>query len=147
MENVILESLPEAAPFIRHMGVVPTVAKPSQGKARLEQRKEVENHISTIHAAALFGLAETSAGALVASLFFSQITALKIVARSGGITYLKPAAGEIEATAELELEPGTILKALDQRGNVEFAANVWLTDESKLEVGLAKFIFNVKFVA
>lgn len=144
MENLILKSLPSAIPFVGHMDVVPLEAKPSIGKARLSQRKEVENHLSSIHAAALFGLAETSAAALVTSLFFDQITALRIVASRGEIDFLRVAKGDIDSTAKLAASSTAIQDALARQGKAEFSVYVDLVDQAGADVASARFLFSVK---
>lgn len=89
----------------------------------LENKKRVQNHIGTIHAAAMALLAETATGLIVGM----NIPDDKVpVIKSMKVNYLKRAVGAMRAEARLEPEQIALMRT-EEKGEVLVAVKV--TDE------------------
>lgn len=89
----------------------------------LENKKRVQNHIGTIHAAAMALLAETATGLIVGM----NIPDDKVpVIKSLKVNYLKRAVGTMRAEARLEPEQIALMRT-EEKGEVLVAVKV--TDE------------------
>lgn len=142
METLILSGLPQAVPFVPYVGVTLTEAKSERGAGYIEQRQDIQNHVQTLHAGALFTLAETVAGAAVTATFFDQITKVKIIASGARVTYHLPARGKICATSALSQNPKDIVATLDADGVVTFSGTATLADEQDACVATIEFDFH-----
>lgn len=70
------------------------------------------NHAETVHARALFTLADVAAGAAVLPVVWDRVDELSFVARGAEVRYLRPARGPIIAAATCDWAVGE----LDVRG-------------------------------
>ena len=95
----------------------------------LDNRTEYRNHLDTVHASALFALAEATSGDFLLNEF-SKLTDIVPVVRKVEIKYKKPAIGGVYSKAKfLETEKDKILDALAQRGRAILKVEVSLFDE------------------
>jgi acyl-coenzyme A thioesterase PaaI-like protein len=88
------------------------------------------NHIGTLHAGALFTLAETATGFYLASLFPESSEEMLPLLRSSSVKYKRPATTTIHAIATVEddaLEAFTQL--LEKRGRATVSVDIELLDE------------------
>src|SRR3954471_23443018 len=99
----------EAVPFAKYLGVELVEVGDGVARARLVQRQDLSNHIGTMHAGALFTLAETASGAAMAGAFAEMIGSLRPVAAEAKISYLKLARGIVSCTAKTA-EPAEALR-------------------------------------
>ncbi|MDR2149017.1 MAG: DUF4442 domain-containing protein [Tannerella sp.] len=100
----------------------------------LENRHEYRNHLNTVHASALFSLAEASSGHFLLGEF-SELTDIVPVVRTVETKYRKPATGKIFSRAKFrEAEKNEILNMLSQRGRALFKVEVSLFDEADVLV-------------
>jgi len=96
----------------------------------LDNRIEYHNHLDTVHASALFALAEATSGHFLLNEF-SELTNIVPVVRKVEIKYRKPATGGIFSRAKfLETEKNEVLEALTQRGRVIIKVEVSLFEET-----------------
>ena len=96
-----------AIPFNRHRGVT-FVKHRSSDIVCLEAKPQHLNHVGTIHAAALYSVAETACGhALLTQRGIASETA-RAVLRSSSVKYRRPASRMLIAEASIDDE--TILK-------------------------------------
>ena len=98
------------------------------------------NHLGTVHAAALFALAEAASG----QCFLEQpeLTDDRILAvvRGSEIKYRQPARGEIRARARLDADDwAAAVRTLAERGRVFCAVDVELLDLEESVVAHASF--------
>ena len=64
--DALRAQLSAAVPFAAHVGVALETIGEGTATATLEQRRDTSNHIATMHAGALFTLAEAASGAAMA---------------------------------------------------------------------------------
>lgn len=128
------EQFNAAVPFNRTAGVQVIEMDGGRALARIEQAPERLNHVGTLHAGALFTLADAASGAVMVSLFSARLGELFFVVRDAEIAFLKPARGTITARAESTDPIERIDARLDRDGRTDSAVTVTLTEERGLEV-------------
>jgi uncharacterized protein (TIGR00369 family) len=137
----------EAVPFARLIGLELVEVGDGVAKARLVQRPEISNHIGSLHAGALFTLAETASGAAVAGAFLEMIGTIRPVAAEASISYLKLARGEVSCVARTA-EPGDELRRrLRADGKVVFEVGVEVTREDGQRVAATSVSWHVRLIA
>ena len=97
--DMIKQHLDAAVPFARHVGVELLEIGDGTASAALEQREDVSNHIQSMHAGAMFTLAEAASGAALAGAFGPAILQLRPVAKTADIAFRKVALGRLTAQA------------------------------------------------
>lgn len=117
-------------PFHANLHIRVLHASPGGGQALLPANRHVLNHAETVHAGALFTLADVAAGAAVLPLVWDQMAELMFAARGAQVRYLKPARGQITAAATCDND----VSGLDVRGKVDVPVAVTLTDEAGTQV-------------
>ena len=96
----------------------------------LDNLPEYRNHLDTVHASALFALAEASSGYFLLNEF-SDLTDIVPVVRKVETKYKKPASGDVFSKAQFqETEKNEVLIALNQRGRTALKVEVSLFDET-----------------
>ena len=97
----------------------------------LDNRTEYRNHLDTVHASALFSLAEATSGDFLLNEF-SELTDIVPVVRKVEIKYKKPTKGGVFSKAKfLETEKNEVFEALTQRGRAIIKVEVLLYDETE----------------
>ncbi|RMI33305.1 PaaI family thioesterase [Nocardia stercoris] len=129
--------------FIRYTGMESVEYRPGRNVVQIAPKPEHLNHNGDLHAAILFGLAETAAMGASVSGIVDLMGETFIVARDGRIEYLARAkgdAGPIRATAELSDEVLRQARAdIQAQVPVELAVTVDLTDNTGKSVAAATF--------
>jgi acyl-coenzyme A thioesterase PaaI-like protein len=115
--DAIAKGLAMAVPFVNHLGVEITEVSAGEATVVLPRRPELNNHVGSQHAGALFTAAETASGA---------------------------AYGAITASAKLGVEAAEALATLDAEGKVEFPCEVELTDKDGARVATATVHWHVR---
>ncbi len=146
MFEIIKTQLGKSVPFAIHTGVELIDLSSVQAVARLAQRPEVSNHIGTVHAGALFTLAEAASGAAMAGIFAEQIHVIRSVVSDAHIKYIKPSRGVVTATGKPSLPVGAIQAELAATARVVFDIQVEIEDESGANVATFVATWNVKKV-
>lgn len=100
--------------FVGTAGLVIEVISPEQVVVRIDNRRPVQNHIGTIHAAAMALLAETATGFAVGMHVHDGAVP---VIKHMGVDYLRRAKGGLRAVARLSPEDQKRLHE-DERGEV-----------------------------
>lgn len=121
--------LTNMVPFIKTVGIQLDEINRGAATATLPSRREVQNHLGTAHAGAVYTLGESASGGVVLSLFADQLPRVFIALKSATVAHKKAAAGDTVATAGLNQEPAEIRAAYDETGKVDFEVPV------KLHVG------------
>ena len=142
--ETIRAQMADAVPFAKHIGVELIEIAPGRGVARLEQSGQVSNHIGTMHAGALFTLAETASGAAMTGTFADIIMAVRPVAAEARVRYLKLARGPLTATATTVEPPEALRAKLDADKKVAFDVAVDVTDEKGQSVAALTVAWNVR---
>jgi uncharacterized protein (TIGR00369 family) len=130
MHEMIRAQLNQMVPFAKHIGVDITEVGEGTAKGTLELAPEKMNHIETMHAGAVYTLGEAVSGAAMSGAFAEKILALKPVAASGKIDYLKITKGNLVATGSTDKSAAELNKLLDDEGKARFAVNVSFQDET-----------------
>jgi len=97
----------------------------------LDNRVEYRNHLDTVHASAMFSLAEATSGYFLLNEF-SELTDIVPVVRKVEIKYKKPTKGGVFSKAKfLDTEKSEIFEALTLRGRAILKVEVTLFDETE----------------
>lgn len=100
----------------------------------LENRPEYRNHLDTVHASALFALAEASSGYYLLTEF-SELTNIAPVVRKVETKYRKPATSKVFSKAKLfETEKIEVVDLLNQKGRTTMKVEVSLFDEANVQI-------------
>ncbi len=126
-------------PFNKFLGIA--LANNPEYLLQLDAREEYTNHLGTVHAAALFTLAEGSGAQLLLKSFPEEIIYNVIpVLRKVEVSYKKPAMGVIVSTASLkDTTIDLVTEQLLSKKRVSIVTPVDLFDESKTKVFSANF--------
>ena len=129
--------------FLQYTGMESVEYTEGRNVVQMRPGPEHLNHNGDLHAAILFGLAETAAMGASISGIVDLMGETFIVARDGRIEYLARAKGEagpIRATAELSGELLDGVRAdIQARNPVELAVPVDITDNTGKSVAAASF--------
>jgi uncharacterized protein (TIGR00369 family) len=129
VDRMDLRQLLEAEPFLGYLGLEVIEAQAGQVLLRLPLRREVSNHIGSIHGGAQYALGEATAIALAATLFPEQISLLDLLTAHADIAYQRPARGDLTARAELSAEACERLRAeFGEQGHGRFSVAVEVAD-------------------
>lgn len=126
-------------PFNQLLGI--SLSKDTDFLLQLDNRKEYTNHLDTVHAAALFALAEGSGAQLLLKAFPEEIIDNVIpVLRKVDVSYKKPATGVIKSKAILKNDTiEYITLELQTKKRVLITTMVELFDEQNVKVFAANF--------
>lgn len=119
-----------AVPFAGFLGIEYGPVGPDEAVLRLRDDPAKHNHIGTLHAGALFSLAESASGVMMIAAIADKLAGVTPLAAKAEIAYEKVARGDVTATARIEGGPGPVLETLEQVGKVRFPVVVEVTDES-----------------
>lgn len=117
-----------AVPFTGFLGIAYDEVGPGHAVLRLADDPAKHNHIGTLHAGALFSLAESASGVAMLAAVADRMAAVTPLAARAEITYRKVARGDVTATARFGRPVEEVLGALDADGRVRFPVVVDLTD-------------------
>ena len=129
----IKEQFTQHVPFFATIGLVLDTVGHGVARARLENRKEITNHLGTLHAGALFTLGEGASGAAVIGAFADIAEDIRALSTKSNITYQNIARGLTLCDATV-IEPIDSLRhKLDHEGQVDCNVDVRLfTSSDKL---------------
>jgi hypothetical protein len=108
--------------FVRTLGARVLSSSRDETLLRLDAGPELHNHVGGPHAAAIFGLGETAAFALLLEVFGDLVdagTALPLI-KSGSIAYSAIATGPLLANARLVDDEAGARASLAERGVATF---------------------------
>ncbi len=132
-------------PFNQLLGI--SIADDKAYLLQLDAKQEYTNHLQTVHAAALFALAEGSGAQLLLKSFPQEIIERVVpVLRKVEVSYKKPAKGIIKSKAHLYNNTfDDILVELQTKKRVLLNTIVELFDEQDVKVFVANFEWFVVF--
>ena len=145
--DAIAKGMAMAVPFAGHLGLEITEVGAGEATVVLPRRPELNNHVGSQHAGALFTVAETASGAAFVGAFAVRMNDVTPLARSAEIDYEKIAHGPITATAKLGIDAAEAIATLDSEGKVEFPCKVELTDKDGTRVATATVHWHVRLKA
>ena len=142
--DAIAKGMSIAVPFAGYLGLEITEVGPGEATVVLPRKAELNNHVGSQHAGALFTAAETASGAAFVGAFAVRMGDVTPLARSAEIDYLKIAHGPITAKGTLGMDAAKALAILDEKGKVEFPCEVELTDKDGELVATATVHWHVR---
>lgn len=142
--EMIRDHMDKSVPFATVTGVELVEVSPERGVARLAKRPEVENHIQTMHAGAMFTLGEAASGAALGGVLGELLMSARPVAADARIKYLKTGKTDLTATATANSDAESIRKALGEVGKVVFDIKVAITDAEDVTVAEMAVNWHVK---
>ena len=107
-------------PFISTVGLHIDSVEPGEATATLPARHEVNNHMGTAHAGAVYTLGESASGGVVLSLFGDLLPNLFVALKSATVAHHKAAPGDVVATATLDGAGREIRARYEADGKVDF---------------------------
>ncbi len=126
--DMIKQHMADSVPFAKFIGVELQEVSGERGVATLVKRGEVENHIQTMHAGAMFTLGEAASGAAMGGLLADQMLSVRPVAANASIKYVKTAKTDITAIAKASVSQEAALGTLNADGKVVFDVHVDIQD-------------------
>lgn len=142
--DAIAKGLSMAVPFAGYLGLDITEVSAGEATVVLPRKPELNNHVGSQHAGALFTAAETASGAAFVGAFAVRMGDVTPLARSAEIDYVKIANGAITAKATLGIDAAKAIATLDEEGKVEFPCEVELTDKDGDVVATATVHWHVR---
>lgn len=128
---VDMRQLLQAEPYLSYLGLEVVEAQPGIAALRLPLRREVSNHIGTVHGGAQYGLGEATAIALAATLFPENIDHLNLLTANATIVHHRLAQGDLMAHAIIsDYDRERIRTEFTERGRVGFPVTVEITGTS-----------------
>ena len=125
----LTQILPNIIPFISTVGLTIDEITPGRALATMPARSEVQNHMGTAHAGAMYTLGESASGGVVLSMFADLLPNLFIALKAAAVTHTKARPGDVIATATLVGDAGKARATYEETGKVDFDVDVLLTVE------------------
>lgn len=144
MYEMIRAMMSETVPFARYVGVELLEVGDGFAGGRLVQQHDLSNHIGTIHAGALFTLAETTSGAAMAGAFVDMIAQLRPVAAEARIVYSKLVRGTVQCKATTSEPAEELRRRLREEHKVVFDVLVEVINEDEQPVATMTVSWNVR---
>ncbi|AUM66657.1 DUF4442 domain-containing protein [Brevibacillus laterosporus] len=145
--NPVQKFFVKQVPFAQTIGVTITQSSPGEACARLPFSPSNVNHVGTIHAGALFTLAESAAAASILSTFSDLVPHILLLVTKSSVEYSAPAQGDIVAIASISKETEQLVRnTLNQPGDrIRFTVHTEIKREGADEISaLAQFEMYMK---
>ena len=123
-------------PFNRLIGL--EISDDPEYLMTLPARREYENHLQTVHASALFALAEASSG-LCLLREFAELENVVPVVRNVEVKYKKPGRGVIRSKASPPVDKASVLETLKTKHRALVPVPVALYDADAVLIMQATF--------
>jgi uncharacterized protein (TIGR00369 family) len=128
--SALAQAVTDYVPLNRHLGVRVTELTAERAVAVLPAADETGNHVGTVHAAAIFLVAEAAAGAAFVAGFAAALGEIRFVMRHAQMDYLKPARGEIRAVARVPAAVDLVRPDLAADGRTEVTITATVSDDA-----------------
>jgi uncharacterized protein (TIGR00369 family) len=142
--EVIRSRMGSSIPLNRLLGIEVAVIGDGAATARLPFHPEVTNHIGSVHATAIYGLAEAASGAAIAGAFADDIDKLRAVATGSTIRFLHVARSELTAEAAVEGERAVLRAELAAAGRLVLPVAVAVRDQRGVTVASADIVWHLR---
>jgi len=141
--DIIRRRLAEIIPLNKLLGVEIVSIGDGVAEARLPYRPEVTNHIESMHATAIFGLAEAASGYAMSGAFAPVILQIRPVAASAHVKFSKIARTDLTARARTAQSSQELRAKLAAAGRVTFDVVVTVHDAAGADVGQVTVVWHV----
>ena len=121
-------------PLNKHFGIYKI---PESGEFILGMKadEKLKNHLGTLHATALFGLAEATSGEFLLNEFSEYESEIIPLVRKAEIKFSKPVSGEVKSKAGFfESDKAETLNSLEKSNSVSIKVKVDIYDEESQKV-------------
>jgi uncharacterized protein (TIGR00369 family) len=135
MYDLVRRRLNEIIPLNKLLGIEIVSIGDGVAEARLPFRDDLTNHMGTMHATAIFGLAEAASGCAMSGAFVPIILRIRAVAVTATAKFSKIARGDLIARARVLGESGALQETLAAAGRVQFDVQVSVLDPAGAEIG------------
>ncbi len=131
----------ETVPFVQTVGI----GHKDADRLTLSNDPCLQNHLGTLHAGALYTLAETQSGLALMRLFPELRDKVIPLLRSGGLKYRHPVTESVVATAEVSQEERErFMKRFLDKGRATVTVTVRLTTEDEKICAEGDFVWFVQ---
>lgn len=128
-----------ALPFNRHVGVEKYEDK-TNGIFQLPDDSRYHNHLGTVHASALFALAEATSGQFLVEHLVLDPETIVPVLRRGDIKYRKPAMGAVYSRGTLVAEDWKHFhETFDRKRRALISFAIEILNQEEVVVALASY--------
>jgi uncharacterized protein (TIGR00369 family) len=141
--DIIRRRLGEIIPLNKLLGIEIISIGDGVAEARLAFRPELTNHIGSVHATAIFGLAEAASGYAMSGAFAPVILKIRPVAANANVSFSKIARTDLIAHARTVESPEELRAKLAAAGRVVFDVVVNVHDAAGLAVGQVTVAWHV----
>ena len=131
--------LDDLLPFNRLLELRIAALGDGEADVVMAYRKELTNHLGTLHATTIFGSAEAASGYAVSGALLTVIRRARAFAISSSIAYHRFAKSAITAKARTKMAPADIRSALANDSKLEVEVGVEVSDSSGNSVATASF--------
>ncbi len=128
MYDLLRRRLKDIIPLNQLLGIQIVSIGDGVAEARLPFRTEVTNHIGSMHATAIFGLAEAASGCAVSGAFAPVIMKVRPVAANASVTFSRIARTDLVAHAMTGAPSKELRAELASSGKVVFDVVVNVRD-------------------
>ena len=126
--SFLADAMKQAVPYVKTTGIEFEEVSPTRIVASLPDNPSLHNHIGGPHAAMMFGLGESTSGAVVMAAFAAHLGKATPLAVRAEISYKKIAMGVVRAEAVLGRPADEVLAELEAGTRPEFPVNIMITD-------------------
>jgi uncharacterized protein (TIGR00369 family) len=140
--DLLRRRLGEIIPLNRLLGIEIVSIGDGVAEARLPFRTELTNHIGSVHATAIFGLAEAASGGAMSGALAPVIMNVRPVAASAKVTFTKVARTELVAHAMITGSAAELRATLAQMGKIVFDVAVSVRDSAGADVAQVTVVWH-----
>jgi uncharacterized protein (TIGR00369 family) len=141
--EMIRRRMGEIIPLNKLVGIEVVSIGDGVAEARLAFRREVTNHIGSVHATAIFGLAEAASGGAMSGAFAPVLMNVRAVAASANVTFTKIARTDLIAHARTVGSSEELRAKLGDAGKVVFDVVVDVRDAAGGDVAQVTVIWHL----
>ena len=127
--ELIRRRIEDIIPLNRLLGIQIVSIAEGIAEARLPFRKDIANHLGSVHATAIFSVAEAASGGAVAGAFAHEISKLRLVAVAGEVRFNKVSRLALIAHAAVKDLLRALRGCLAGAGKIEIDVSVAVCDE------------------
>jgi acyl-coenzyme A thioesterase PaaI-like protein len=137
----LAERLKTLVPFNNKLGIQLSSVSVGKAIASLPFTPQIANHLGTLHASAIFAVAEAASGFAIAGLIYPTTSGVRAFCEHGAISYRNIARGRVEAIATVESKEE--VQRLPIANKIDYTVNVSVVGKASGEVASALFKWTI----
>jgi uncharacterized protein (TIGR00369 family) len=141
--DLLRKRLGEIIPLNKLIGVEIDSIGDGVAQAHIPFRPDLANHIGSLHATAIFGVAEAASGAAMSGAFAPIVLQIRPVAASATVTFSKIARSDVVAQAAVVGSSQELRDKLVNEGRVVFDVAVQLRDSAGSDIATMTVAWHV----